>query len=70
MLYVWVEDNLPSHLRPWRTKPKSISPQKSQNVGALYEWTFRLWGFNVGISDVGYKIARKKREEKENFINP
>lgn len=25
----------PSHFNPCRTRPKSISPQKSQNVGAL-----------------------------------
>ena len=36
--------DLPSHLRPCRTKPKSISAQKSQNVGTLYECTTRAWG--------------------------
>lgn len=38
------ENTLPSHLRPWRTSPHSISPQWSQKAGALYEWTKRAWG--------------------------
>lgn len=37
-------DPSPSHLRPWRTSPHSISPQWSQKVGARYEWTNRQWG--------------------------
>ena len=36
--------NKPSHLRPCFTKPNSISPQKSQKWGDLYEWTWRTWG--------------------------
>ena len=36
--------NAPSHLRPCFTKPNSISPQKSQKCGDLYECTWRTWG--------------------------
>lgn len=35
---------VPSHLRPCRTRPHSISPQWSQKAGARYEWTNRQWG--------------------------
>ena len=37
-------DRLPSHLRPCLTRPNSISPQKSQKWGDLYEWTNSRWG--------------------------
>uniref|UniRef100_A0A1A9VEQ2 Uncharacterized protein n=1 Tax=Glossina austeni TaxID=7395 RepID=A0A1A9VEQ2_GLOAU len=43
--------------RPCRTKPNSISPQKSQKVGALYEWTLSWWDFKTDISENGYDIA-------------
>ncbi len=35
---------LHSHFNPWRTRPKSISPQKSQKAGDLYECTFSWCG--------------------------
>lgn len=34
----------PSHFSPCFTSPHSISPQKSQKCGDLYEWTRRSWG--------------------------
>ena len=36
--------DLHSHFNPWRTRPKSISPQKSQKAGDLYECTFSWCG--------------------------
>lgn len=32
----------------------------------MYECTFKLWGFSVGISEVGYRIAAEK-EKSSNF---
>lgn len=57
---------LPSHLRPWRTNPHSISPQWSQKAGALYEWTKRAWGRIWKSSKVAEAVEIVTLENKSN----
>ena len=52
------QQHLPWHFSPCLTRPKSISPQKSQNVGVLYECTNSVCGCTTSRSLCGVAEIR------------
>ncbi len=64
---LWKIESPPSHLSPWRTRPKSISPQWSQNAGARYECTFNAWGRIWKSSDVTAAAEHTTKSQKEDI---